>query len=125
MVYVKNLHANFGIVSFWLAVNAAEENTVRRVKVLIVQKKYYCLNNTAKGYVQNFIRDFLSLLPESLKEHYQIAETVCIPREKTFDVKSYHKSNKNRSQVVCKKFENCDKLNYSIKGKKRTFYKKI
>ena len=125
MVYVKNLHANFGIVSLWLAVNAAEENTVRRVKVLIVQKKYYCLNNTAKGYVQNFIRDFLSLLPESLKEHYQIAETVCIPREKTFDVKSYHKSNKNRSQVVCKKFENCDKLNYSIKGKKRTFYKKI
>ena len=125
MVYVKNLHANFGIVSFWLAVNAAEENTVRRVKVLIVQKKYYCLNNTAKGYVQNFIRDFLSLLPESLKEHYQIAETVCIPREKKFDVKSYHKSNKNRSQVVCKKFENCDKLNYSIKGKKRTFYKKI
>ena len=125
MVYVKNLHANFGIVSFWLAVNAAEENTVRRVKVLIVQKKYYCLNNTAKGYVQNFIRDFLSLLSESLKEHYQIAETVCIPREKTFDVKSYHKSNKNRSQVVCKKFENCDKLNYSIKGKKRTFYKKI
>ena len=125
MVYVKNLHANFGIVSFWLAVNAAEENTVRHVKVLIVQKKYYCLNNTAKGYVQNFIRDFLSLLPESLKEHYQIAETVCIPREKTFDVKSYHKSNKNRSQVVCKKFENCDKLNYSIKGKKRTFYKKI
>ena len=83
------------------------------------------LNNTAKGYVQNFIRDFLSLLPESLKEHYQIAETVCIPREKKFDVKSYHKSNKNRSQVVCKKFENCDKLNYSIKGKKRTFYKKI
>ena len=41
-----------------------------------------------------------------------------------YDVKSYHKSNKNRSQVVYKKSDNCDKLNYSFKGQKRTFYKK-
>ena len=73
------------------------------------------LDNTAKDYVQNFIRDFLSLSPESLQEHYQIAKTICILKEKIFDVKSYHKSNKNRSQIVYKKFDNCDKLNYSMK----------
>ena len=35
------------------------------------------------------------------------------------------KVKKNRSQVVYKEFENCEKLNYSIKGKKGTFYKKF
>ena len=83
------------------------------------------LDDTAKEYVNNFIRDFLSLSPESLQEHYHVTtETIRIPKEKMYDVKSYHKSNKNRSQVVYKKFDNCDKLNYSFKGQKRTFYKK-
>ena len=40
-------------------------------------------------------------------------------------MKSDHKSNKNRSQVVYKQFDNCNKLNYSVKGKKRTLYKKF
>ena len=84
------------------------------------------LDDTAKEYVNNFIRDFLSLSPESLQEHYHVTtETVCIPKEKMYDVKSYHKRNKNRSQVVYKKFYNCNKLNYSFKVQKLTFYKKI
>ena len=55
------------------------------------------LGDTAKEYVNNFIRDFLGLSPESLQEHYHVTtETAHIP-EKMYDVKSYHKSNKNRS----------------------------
>ena len=83
------------------------------------------LDDIAKEHVNNFIRDFLSLSPESLQENYHATtETVCIPNEKNYFVKSYHKSNKNRSQVVYQKFDNCDKLNYSFKWQKRTFYKK-
>ena len=83
------------------------------------------LDDIAKEYLNNFIRDFLSLSPESLQEHDHVTtETIRIPKEKMYDVKSYHKSNKNRSQVVYKKFDNCDKLNYSFKRQKRTFYKK-
>ena len=54
--------------------------------------------------------DFLNLLKTIIRYQNQYL--------KTFDVKSYHKSEKNRSQVVYKKFDNCDKLNYSVKGKK-------
>ena len=40
------------------------------------------LDDTAKEYVKNFIREFLSLSPESLQEHYHVAtETDCIPKE--------------------------------------------
>ena len=84
------------------------------------------LDDTAKEYVRNCIREFLSLSPESLQAHYHVkTETVRIPKEKMYDVKSYHKSNNNRSQVVYKEFDNCDKLNYSFKGQRRTFYNEI
>lgn len=69
--------------------------------------------------------DFLNLSPTSLKEHYQVIERSRVPKEKNYNVKSYHKVKKNRSQVIYKEFENCEKLNYSIKGKKGTFYKKF
>ena len=37
------------------------------------------LDDAAKDYVQNFIRDFLNLSSESLQNHYQITKTVPIP----------------------------------------------
>ena len=81
------------------------------------------LDDTEKEYAQNFMLDFLNLLAKSIENYYQISKP--ISKEKTFYVKSYHESEKNRSQVVYKKFDNCDKLNYSVKGKKCTFYKKF
>ena len=59
------------------------------------------------------------------KQNYQLGEIVCVPVEKTFNVKSYHKSNNNRSQVDYKKFDNCGKLSYTVKGKPSTFHKKF
>ena len=76
-------------------------------------------------YIENFIKDFLWISSETLQTNFQVSEEVCVSIEKTFNVKSYHKSNKNRSQVVYKKFDNCEKLAYTVKGKPHTFYKKF
>ena len=61
---------------------------------------------------------------QTLEKNFQVSEVVRVPVEKTFNVKSYHKSDKNRSQLVYKKFDNCEKRSYTVKGKPRTFYKK-
>ena len=83
------------------------------------------LDPIEKDYIENFIKDFLCISSETLQTNFQVSEVVRVPIEKTFNVKSYHKSNKNRSQVVYKKFDNCEKLTYTVKGKPRTFYKKF
>ena len=83
------------------------------------------VDTVAKDYFEYFIKDFLCISNQTLEKIFQVSEVVRIPVEKTFNVKSYHKSDKNRSQVVYKKFDNCEKLSYTVKGKPRTFYKKI
>ena len=80
------------------------------------------LDPIGKEYIENFIKDFLCISSETLQTNYQVSEIVRVPIEKTFNVKSYHKSNKNRSQVAHKKFDNCEKLKYTVKEKPRTFY---
>ena len=78
----------------------------------------------AKDYIENFIKDFLCISNQTLEKNFQV-RLAQVPVEKAFNVKSYHKSDKNRSQVVYKKFDNCEKISYTIKGKQRTFYKKF
>ena len=79
----------------------------------------------AKDYIENFIRDFLCISNKTLETNFQVSEVVRVPVEKTFNVKSYHKSDKNKSQVVYKKIDICEKLSYTVKGKPQTFCKKI
>ena len=79
----------------------------------------------AKDYIENFVRDFLRISNKTLETNFQVSEVVRVPVEKTFNVKSYHKSDKNKSQVVYKKIDNCEKLSYTVKGKPQTFCKKI
>ena len=83
------------------------------------------VDSVAKDYIEDFIKDFLCISNQTLEKNFQVSEVVRVPADKTFNVKSYHKSDKNRSQVVYKKFDNCEELSYSIKGKPRTFYKKF
>ena len=45
--------------------------------------------------------------------------------EKSFTIKSYNKSQKNRDQVVNQELNNVERINYRFKGKQRKFYKKI
>ena len=82
------------------------------------------LDQTRKEYTKNFIKDFLGISNETLQRNYKV-EVEHIPVEKTFNVKIYHKSDKNRNQVVYKKFNNCEKISYSVKGKNRIFHKKF
>ena len=48
-----------------------------------------------------------------------------LPREKKMHIKSYVKSEKNRSQTVKQEIQDVEKISYNIKGRKRTFYKKF
>ena len=45
--------------------------------------------------------------------------------EKKLTIKSYNKSEKNRPQVVNQAFTDVKKINYSFKGKQRSFYRKF
>ena len=67
------------------------------------------LDNNGKTYLENFVRDFLNISNESVKHYYGEAKSRSLPKPKTFDVKSYNKS-KNRSQVVYKNLDNCEKI---------------
>ena len=55
----------------------------------MLQKKYY-----SKALMILQRNDFLNLSPTSLKEHYQVTERSRVPKEKNYNVKSYHKSEK-------------------------------
>ena len=83
------------------------------------------VHTVAKDYIENFIKDFLCISNQTLEKNFQVSEVVRVPVGKTFNVKSYYKSDKNRSQVVYKKLDNCKNLSYTVKGKPWTFYKKF
>ena len=68
------------------------------------------VDSVAKDYIENFITDFLCISNQTLETNFQVSEVVRVPVEKTCNVKSYHKSDENRSQVVYKKIDNCEKL---------------
>ena len=79
----------------------------------------------AKDYIENFIKDFLCISNQTHEKKIQVSEVVRVQIEKAFNVKNYHKSDKNGSQVLYKKFDNCENLSYIIKQKPQTFYKKF
>ena len=83
------------------------------------------VDTVTKDYIENFIKDFLCTSNQPLEKNFQVSGVVRVPIEKTFNVKSYHESDKNRSQVVYKNFDNCEKLSYTVKEKPRTFYRKF
>ena len=78
-------------------------------------------------YVQNFVVDFPQISNETLNNLFKIETKLSESRTKprTFDVKIYYKSKKNRSQVVKETLNDCNKIEYMNKGRKHTFYKKI
>ena len=74
-------------------------------------------------YLKNFVKDFWQI--DNITFGNLVSSNIKkIPIQKEIHIKSYVKSEKNRSQVVNQKFENVEKLNYTFKGH-RTFYKKF
>ena len=82
------------------------------------------LDNEGKKYLAIFIKDFLNLSNETLKESFAVTK-VTLPRVQNFNVKSYRKSEKCRSQVVYRNLDECKKIEYAVKGRKRSYYKKF
>ena len=124
MVYIKNLLVN-GIKNSLLVVLDVEKYGVNLALVLILQKKVLeNLDNEEKKYLENFIKDFLNLSNETLKEGFAVTK-VTLPRIQSYNVKSYHKSEKCKSQVVYRNLDQCKKIEYTIKGRKRSYYKKF
>ena len=77
-----------------------------------------------RDYLQNFIIDFLHIDISTMQTFF--SNTVeKLPVVKEVQVKSYVKSEKIRSQVVKQNLDNVEKIKYKMKGKQRTFYKKI
>ena len=82
------------------------------------------LDNEGKKYLENFIKDFLNLSNETLKESFAVTK-VTLPRVQNFNVKSYRKSENCRSQVVYRNLDERKKIEYTVKGRKRSYYKKF
>ena len=64
--------------------------------------------------------DFRNISNELLNKFFNIEKesNQANARPKTFNVKNYHKSDKNRSQVVYKEFNECEKINFNSKNQK-------
>ena len=82
------------------------------------------VDKIGKGYMENFIKDFLNISDQTLEANYKV-EIERVPIEKNFKVKSYTKSNKNRSQAINKTLNNFKKIDYKLAGNQSTFYKKF
>ena len=84
------------------------------------------LDDDGLNSFENFVTDFLGMGNISIKkflEKKKKYETKV--RKKAFDIKFYHKSKKTKkSQVVMKTLEDCNKIQYISKRRKRTSYKK-
>ena len=61
---------------------------------------YNAADEIGKDYLNNFIVDFLNISEQSLERYFNKDETKNIDRTKTIWVKSYEKSNKNKSQII-------------------------
>ena len=83
------------------------------------------VDSIAKNYIENFIRDFHCISDQTLQTIENDFNVERVSIKETHTIKSYHKSEKNRSQVINKKLVDCEKISYTFKKKTRTFYKKL
>ena len=83
------------------------------------------LDSDDRMYVQNFIVGFLQISYETLDNLFKIQTKLSESRTKpkTFDAKVYHKSEKNRSQVVMKTLDYYNKIQYISKEENKHFIK--
>ena len=85
------------------------------------------LDDDGKNYFENFVTNFLGISDISIKKCFDVEKNSYENKERknTFDVNVYHKSKKNRSQIVMKTLEDCNKMQYISKKRKCSIYKKF
>ena len=126
MVYVKTLLVNI-IKKFFIGCDRCRKAWCQPCISFKIAKQTLLqnLDNEGKKYLENFIiKDFLNLSNETLKESFAVAKEA-LPRVPNYNVKSYHKSEKCRSQVAYRNLDECKKIEYTVKGRKRSYYKKF
>ena len=125
MVYVKTLLVNI-IKKFFIGCDRCRKAWCQPCISFKIAKQTLLqnLDNEGKKYLENFIKDFLNLSNETLKECFAVAKEA-LPRVPNYNVKSYHKSEKCRSQVAYRNLDECKKIEYTVKGRKRSYYKKF
>ena len=123
--YVNVIHVN-GMENLLLLVIDAEKLGCQACNSFNIAKEnlFENLDKEGKDYLENFIKAFLILSNETLRERFPVTK-VTLPRPQNYNVKSYHKSEKCRSQVVYKNLDECQKIKYTVKGQKRSYYKKF
>ena len=82
------------------------------------------LDKEGKDYLEDFIKGFLNFSGETLRKSFAVTK-VTLPRPQNYNVKSYHKSKKCRSQSAYKNLDKCKKIEYTVKGRKCSYYKKF
>ena len=92
-----------------------------QLKKILLENVY----SIAKNYIENFIRDFNCISDQTLQTIENDFNVERVSIKETHTIKSYHKSEKNRRQVINKKLVDCEKISYTFKEKSRTFYKKL
>ena len=86
---------------------------------------YFKTDILKKEFKNSVLKNFL-LQKISVKKFFGVEKkNETKERKKTFDIKVYHKSEKNRSHVVMKTIEVCTKIQCISRRRKHTFYKKI
>ena len=110
---------------FLVSCKFCRQNFCKTCQSFIIAKENLLSNvdEIGKEYMENFIKYFL-LSNQTIESNYKVI-IKRIPVQKTFQVKFYVKSIKNRTQVINQTFVGCEKINYAVKGKKKTFYKKF
>ena len=111
---------------FFLGCDRCRKAWCQPCKIFNITKQTLLENLDPEGrkYLENFIKDFLNLSNKTFQESFGITK-VTLPRPQTYNVKSYHKSEKCKSQVVYKNLDECKKIKYTVKGRKGSYYKKF
>ena len=122
MVYVKV----FLVVKFFLGCDRCRKARCQLCIIFNIAKHTLLENLDCEGrkYLENFIKDFLNLSNKTFQESFCVTK-VTLPRGQSYNVKSYHKSEKCRNQVVYRNLDECKKIEYTVKERKRSYYKKF
>ena len=124
VVTVKRQNVNGNMVNSNLTANIVEKSSAKTAINLIRHLKCYQnrLMKLVKTISKIFVKDFLQI--DNITFGNLVSSNIKkIPIQKEIHIKSCVKSEKNRSQVVNQKLDNVEKLNYTFKGHKVTFYK--
>ena len=97
---------------FLVSCKFCRQNFCKTCQSFIIAKENLLSNvdEIGKEYIENFIKDFLNLSDQTIESNYKVI-IKRIPVEKTFQVKSYVKSIKNRTHVINQRFVDCEKIN--------------